>query len=83
MACGCDGGFGVGAAVKGCAVLHRHGCGRYIWRLFLRFVAGHGGKHVVRLTLSDLTATEVIAFLKHLEEERGDTIGMRNCRLSA
>ena len=31
----------------------------------------------------DLTASEVSAFLQHTEQERGDTIGTRNCRLSA
>lgn len=56
---------------------------RDTWRLFLRFVAARRGKPVVRLTLSELTATEVIAFLHHLEVERGDTIGTRNCRLAA
>lgn len=56
---------------------------RDAWRLFLRFVAARQCRPVVRLKLSQLTAAEVIAFLKHLEEERGDTIGTRNCRLAA
>lgn len=56
---------------------------RDTWRLFLRFVAARCGKPVVRLTLSELTATEVIAFLHDLETVRGDTIGTRNCRLAA
>jgi len=56
---------------------------RDTWRLFLRFVAFRLGKPVVKLTLSDLAAVEVIAFLKHIEEDRGDTIGTRNCRLAA
>lgn len=56
---------------------------RDTWRLFLRFVAARCGKPVVRLTLSELTAAEVIAFLHHLEEDCGDTIGTRNCRLAA
>ncbi|WP_417264607.1 tyrosine-type recombinase/integrase [Celeribacter sp.] len=56
---------------------------RDTWRLFLRFVAARSGKSVVRLTLSELTAAEVIAFLHYLEVERGDTIGTRNCRLAA
>jgi hypothetical protein len=33
--------------------------------------------------LTDLTASEVSAFLHHIEYERGDTIGTRNCRLAA
>tara|TARA_R110002073_G_scaffold323094_1_gene500089 strand:+ start:1722 stop:2720 length:999 start_codon:yes stop_codon:yes gene_type:complete len=56
---------------------------RDTWRLFLRFVAARRDRPVVRLTLSELTATEVIAFLQHLESVRGDTIGTRNCRLAA
>lgn len=56
---------------------------RDTWRLYLRFVAARCGKPVVHLTLGELTATEVIAFLHHLEEDRGDTIGTRNCRLAA
>ena len=56
---------------------------RDTWRLFLRFVAARRGKPIVRLDLNELTATEVIAFLHHLEVERGDTIGTRNCRLAA
>ena len=56
---------------------------RDTWRLFLGFVAQRRGKPVVRLKLSDLTAAEVSAFLQHVEQERGDTIGTRNCRLSA
>ncbi len=56
---------------------------RDTWRLFLRFVAGRLGKPVVRLALNDLTAAEVGAFLRHVEDDRGDTIGTRNCRLSA
>lgn len=56
---------------------------RDTWRLFLRFVAARRGKPIVRLTLSELTAAEVIAFLQYLEEDRGDTIGTRNCRLAA
>lgn len=53
------------------------------WRLFLRFVAQRGGKKVAMVTLADLAASEVAAFLKHAEHERGGTIGTRNCRLAA
>jgi site-specific recombinase XerD len=56
---------------------------RDTWRLFLRFVAQRRHRPVGRLTLVDLTAAEVSAFLRHTEQERGDTIGTRNCRLSA
>ena len=56
---------------------------RDTWRLFLRFVAQRRRRPVVQLILADLTASEVKAFLQYTEQERGDTIGTRNCRLSA
>lgn len=56
---------------------------RDAWRLFLRFVAQRSGKKVAMITLTDLTAGEVIAFLGHAEHERGGTVGTRNCRLAA
>lgn len=56
---------------------------RDTWRLYLRFVARRRKKTVAQLTLADLTATEVKAFLQYTENERGDTIGTRNCRLAA
>jgi site-specific recombinase XerD len=56
---------------------------RDTWRLFLRFVAQRRRRPVAQITLADLTASEVSAFLQHTEQERGDTIGTRNCRLSA
>jgi site-specific recombinase XerD len=56
---------------------------RDTWRLFLRFVAQRRRRSVAQLTLEDLTASEVKAFLQYTEQERGDTIGTRNCRLSA
>lgn len=56
---------------------------RDTWRLFLKFVARRRGRTVARLALADLTTDEVSAFLQYTETERGDTIGTRNCRLSA
>lgn len=56
---------------------------RDCWRLFLRFVAEHRQRTVARLTLADLTAEEVVAFLDHIEKDRGGTIATRNCRLAA
>jgi site-specific recombinase XerD len=53
------------------------------WRLFLRFVAAQKTKSVARLGMDDLTAVEVLAFLKDIEEIRKSSIGTRNCRLSA
>jgi site-specific recombinase XerD len=56
---------------------------RDTWRLFLRFVAQRRARKVEQLTLGELTASEVSAFLQHAEQERHDTIGTRNCRLAA
>ncbi|CAN7143488.1 site-specific integrase [Mesorhizobium amorphae] len=56
---------------------------RDTWRLFPRFVAQRAKKTVAMITLVDLTASEVAAFLRHAEQERGCTIGSRNCRLAA
>ncbi len=56
---------------------------RDTWRLFLRFVAQHQQRPVVSLQLTQLTATEVLAFLDHCEQESKISIGTRNCRLAA
>jgi site-specific recombinase XerD len=56
---------------------------RDTWRLYLRFVAGLRRRPVSALTLADLTADEVLAFLRHVESERRASIGTRNCRLAA
>jgi len=56
---------------------------RDTWRLYLRFVAGRRRRSVSALTLADLNADEVLAFLRHVESERRASIGTRNCRLAA
>ncbi len=56
---------------------------RDTWRLFLCFVAERKRREVAEITLADLTASEVSAFLAHAEHERKGTIGTRNCRLAA
>jgi site-specific recombinase XerD len=53
------------------------------WRMFLRFVAERRRRSVSTLALADLTADEVLAFLKHLESQRRTSVGTRNCRLAA
>ena len=53
------------------------------WRLFLRFVAAQKSKSVAKLSLTDLTDEEVLAFLQHVEQVRKSSIGTRNCRLGA
>jgi len=56
---------------------------RDTWRLYLRYVAARRGKAVSALALADLSEDQVLSFLKHIEAERRDTIGTRNCRLAA
>ncbi len=56
---------------------------RDTWRLFLRFAAARKGKPAADLSLPDLGAAEVLAFLQQREDEAGATTGTRNCRLAA
>jgi integrase/recombinase XerD len=51
--------------------------------LLLGFVQQRGGMMPSRLDFTDLQAPVVIAFLQHLEAERGNGIRTRNARLSA
>jgi site-specific recombinase XerD len=56
---------------------------RDTWKLFLRFVSERKHREITALSLADLGAAEVLAFLQHLETERKVSIGTRNCRLAA
>jgi Site-specific recombinase XerD len=56
---------------------------RDTWRLFLPFVARRQNRTVTNLTLSQLNASEILAFLQYIEQERRVTIATRNCRLAA
>ena len=56
---------------------------RDTWRLFLRFASERHHRPIVDLSLSDLNAKVILAFLQHIEEDRKVSIGTRNCRLSA
>jgi len=51
--------------------------------LFLRFTAERKRREIAELSLVDLQASEVLAFLDHLEKDRKVSIGTRNCRLAA
>lgn len=51
--------------------------------LFLRYVCKAKGVVADRLQFADLDPETVLAFLAHLEEERGNTTRSRNLRLSA
>ncbi len=52
-------------------------------RLLLVFLAAKKRRKITRLTLDDLTLERIIAFLRHLEEDRGNHIGTRNQPLAA
>jgi len=52
-------------------------------RLFLCFLADSHGRHVSSLTLGDIVADEVLAFLEHIETKRGNSVATRNQRLAA
>ncbi len=56
---------------------------RDAWKLFLRFAAAHHHRPVAKLSLEDLSAQEVLAFLEHAERDRQVSAGTRNCRLAA
>ncbi len=56
---------------------------RDTWKLFLRFASERKRRKVAELSLADLQAAEVLAFLDHLEKDRKVCIGTRNCRLAA
>jgi integrase/recombinase XerD len=52
-------------------------------RLFFLFLADHGHKPIAGLTLDDVRANTVLAFLEHIESKRGNSAITRNCRLAA
>ena len=52
-------------------------------RLLFKFLAEHRGRPVSELTLDDLHADAVLAFLLHLESARDNSVASRNIRLAA
>ncbi|MDP2620418.1 MAG: tyrosine-type recombinase/integrase [Hyphomicrobiales bacterium] len=56
---------------------------RDTWKLFLRFASERKRREIAELSLADLKAGEVLAFLDHLERDRKVSVGTRNCRLAA
>lgn len=56
---------------------------RDTWKLFLRFASERKRCALTKLSLTDLHAAEVLAFLEHMEKDRKVSIGTRNCRLAA
>jgi site-specific recombinase XerD len=53
------------------------------FRLLLRFAEKHLHRSAASFTTDDLGAPLILAFLDHLERERGNTIRTRNARLAA
>ncbi len=51
--------------------------------LFFLFLADHERKPLAGLTLDDVRAITVLAFLEHIESKRGNSAITRNCRLAA
>jgi site-specific recombinase XerD len=56
---------------------------RDCFRLLLEFARDHQSRPVERLTLNDLEAPFILAFLDHLEKVRENSIRSRNARLAA
>lgn len=56
---------------------------RDAFRLLLTFLDQHRLRKPDALTLDDLDAPAILAFLDHLEENRGNTVQSRNARLTA
>lgn len=52
-------------------------------RLFLQYIGIDLDRNLTRLQLTDLTSERTLAFLKHLEDERGNCVATRNQRLAA
>jgi site-specific recombinase XerD len=56
---------------------------RDTFRLLLKFVKAKTGKAPSKISLEDLDAALIGAFLAHLETERGNSVRTRNARLTA
>jgi len=56
---------------------------RDAFRLLLRFAQEQTGKQPFELDIDDLNAPLIGSFLKHLEDDRGNSIRTRNARLGA
>jgi site-specific recombinase XerD len=52
-------------------------------KLLIGFCSQRTGRSPVNLTLADLEAPAIVAFLQHLENDRGNTVSTRNIRLAA
>lgn len=52
-------------------------------KLFYLFLASHKHKPLANLALEDVQSDAVLAFLDHVESQRGNSAVTRNCRLAA
>jgi site-specific recombinase XerD len=52
-------------------------------KLFYLFLASHKRKPLADLALEDIQSDAVLAFLDHVESQRGNSAVTRNCRLAA
>jgi integrase/recombinase XerD len=52
-------------------------------KLFYLFLANHKHKPLANLALEDIQSDAVLAFLDHVESQRGNSAVTRNCRLAA
>src|SRR5215469_1484960 len=52
-------------------------------KLFYLFLASHTHKPLANLVLEDIQSDAVLAFLDHVESQRGNSAVTRNCRLAA
>lgn len=56
---------------------------RDTWRLFLSFLSQRLQTPAHQLALNDIDVDRVLAFLNHLESQRGNSVATRNLRLAA
>lgn len=56
---------------------------RDAFTLLLRFLAQRRGLSVVKLDFKDVAPDDIVAFLQHLERQRGNSATTRNARLAA
>lgn len=56
---------------------------RDTWKLFLGFLSQTAHVPVFQLQVTDIDAASVLAFLDHLETQRGNSVSTRNLRLAA
>jgi integrase/recombinase XerD len=56
---------------------------RDTFRLLIVFAAARAGKAPSALSLADLDAPAITAFLQHLQDDRGNSVRTRNARLAA